>query len=688
MDKLTEEQLNNKTLNDLRELAKMFKELTGYKGGLSLLKRKSDLVEFILSAQEQLSASQASTAAKGKAGGSAVQAELDAGDKVAEDIKKDVAEKRQSQDRVRKGRGGRDLPVRFVEAAEPQDGENAEVAVVEKGEERGRKRREWETRVEANEGDDMPVARRGRRGERVEREERNEERRNRRGERDEERRGRRLDREERPEEERRSRRRERDDERLDYRRRNLVEPEDDGGRYRREDDYLEEALDPEERAEELNARSMYRGTEARGRRNSRLDLDDYDRDYDSDYQREERMPRRSERYRDDYEDEEYEEEKQPVPFVSGVLELRSDGNGGMLRGVTFKPCDNDVYVPMPVIKSNNLRCGDMVTGIIGRAPKHGEGNFASMSRVVSVNGMDPEAAKKRPIFDQMVPIFPDEQFKLEFMPTELSTRIIDIFCPIGKGQRALIVSPPKAGKTMMLKNIARGIVANAPEVVLMALLVDERPEEVTDMERSIRGQVIASTFDESSEQHIRISNLTLERARRLVELGKDVVIILDSLTRLGRACNNAAPNSGRTMTGGLDISALHVPKRLFGSARNIENGGSLTIIATALIETNSKMDEVIFEEFKGTGNMEVNLSRKLAENRIYPAIDVRKSGTRHDEKLLSPDMMNKVTAMRHRLSTAFAGEKEYAQVELVIKSMLPHKTNEEFLGGARTNNAQ
>lgn len=362
-----------------------------------------------------------------------------------------------------------------------------------------------------------------------------------------------------------------------------------------------------------------------------------------------------------------------VVFVTGVLDVLPDGFG-FLRGRTYKPEASDVFVPAPMIKRHSLRVGDMVTGII-RSPKHGE-NFCGLAQVVSVNGMEPEQAVRRPMFDHLTPVFPDSQYLLETDSKDMSGRIIDIFAPIGKGQRGLIVSPPKAGKTILLKKIAAGIAANFPEALLFALLVDERPEEVTDMDRSIQGEVIASTFDEAPEQHIRISQLVMERARRLVELGKDVVVLLDSLTRMGRACNNTTPPSGRTLSGGLDIAALRMPKRFFGSARNVENGGSLTIIATALIDTGSKMDEVIFEEFKGTGNMEIDLSRRLAERRIFPAIDIKKSGTRHDECLMNEQALEVMTKLRRALD-ALSGEQD--PTEVILGKMKLTRSNVDFL---------
>ena len=384
-----------------------------------------------------------------------------------------------------------------------------------------------------------------------------------------------------------------------------------------------------------------------------------------------------------------EEPYQPtlIKCVTGVLEIKPDG-AGMLRGITFKERNSDVFVQAQIIKSVGLRVGDMVTGIVS-SPKQGD-SFFGLKEVLAVNGESPAKAKRRPVFDQLVPIYPNEPYKLEYDPDELTTRIIDLFSPLGRGQRCLIVAPPKAGKTVMLRHIAMGIRANCKDAIMFALLVDERPEEVTDMMRSIEGTVVASTFDEPYEQHIRMSNLLLEHARRLVELGKDVVIIMDSLTRLGRACNNNAPTSGRTMSGGLDISALRMPKHLFGSARNIEGAGSLTIIATALIETGSKMDEVIFEEFKGTGNMEVNLNRKLAERRVFPAIDLPRTGTRHDELLYSSsnDYFWFANTVRQQASMGL-GENDYKQVEAVIKSMSARprglkETNAEYVTRIKT----
>lgn len=364
--------------------------------------------------------------------------------------------------------------------------------------------------------------------------------------------------------------------------------------------------------------------------------------------------------------------KQGLNFSSGILEILPDGYG-FLRSATYLPGSSDIYISQSQIKRFNLRLGDHVAGQI-RPPKNGE-KYYGLLRVLAVNDQDPEVIRMRPHFDRLTPIFPNERYNLETLASDISTRIIDLLSPIGKGQRGLIVSPPKAGKTILLKKIANGISNNFPETVLMALLIDERPEEVTDMERSIKGEVVSSTFDEPPEQHARISELLLERAKRLVEMGKDVVILLDSITRLARAYNNIIPASGRTLSGGLDTTALRMPKRFFGSARKIEEGGSLTIIATALVETGSKMDDVIFEEFKGTGNMELDLDRRLAEKRIYPAIDIKKSGTRHEELLIPDTELKKIWLLRRAFDLFDPGDVTEKFVEKLSKT----KSNEDFL---------
>jgi len=355
----------------------------------------------------------------------------------------------------------------------------------------------------------------------------------------------------------------------------------------------------------------------------------------------------------------------------GILDIVSDGFG-FLRGDRMLPGPNDVYVSQSQIRRFGLRTGDRVWGQI-RPPKESERYF-SLLRVELINGVDPETARKRPSFDQLTPIFPNEQVKLETEANILPTRLVDLVAPIGRGQRGLIVSPPKAGKTLLLKAIANGITANYTDMHLMVLLIGERPEEVTDMRRSVRGEVISSTFDEPVEDHTKVAEMTLERAKRLVEGGQDVVILMDSITRLARAYNLDMPPSGRTLSGGIDPVALYPPKRFFGAARNIENGGSLTIIATCLVDTGSRMDDVIYEEFKGTGNMELHLDRKLSEKRIFPAIDITRSGTRREEMLLG-DTMRQVWTLRRMVS--MLGENE--GTELVLTRMAKTRSNVEFL---------
>ena len=367
-------------------------------------------------------------------------------------------------------------------------------------------------------------------------------------------------------------------------------------------------------------------------------------------------------------------ERQGTILSGGVLSVVDDGFG-FLRGDRLVPGPNDVYVSQSQIRRFALRNGDYVTGQV-RQPKDSE-KYYGLLRVEAINGVDPETAKQRPNFEELTPIFPDEMLPLETDNTELSQRLVDLFAPVGRGQRGLIVSPPKAGKTMLLKSIAHGITQNNPEVYLMVLLVGERPEEVTDMRRSVRGDVIASTFDEPVEDHTRIAEIAIERARRLVETGQDVVILLDSITRLARAYNLAVPTSGRTLSGGIDPIALYPPKRFFGSARNIEHGGSLTIIATCLIETGSRMDDVIFEEFKGTGNMEIRLDRRLAEKRIYPAMDIFASSTRREDLLFSEEQLRQVWLLRRM--AAMVGDQGTDATERVIERVAKTESNSEFL---------
>ncbi|HLS46602.1 MAG TPA: transcription termination factor Rho [Ornithinicoccus sp.] len=375
----------------------------------------------------------------------------------------------------------------------------------------------------------------------------------------------------------------------------------------------------------------------------------------------------------------YTEDDVLVP-VAGVLDLLD--NYGFIRTTGYLPGPSDVYVPMGIVRKNGLRKGDAVTGAIkaGDQQQHSGGRgdrqkYNALVRLDTVNGQTPDEAKARPEFAKLTPLYPQDRLRLETEQKNLTTRMIDLVSPIGKGQRGLIVSPPKAGKTLILQSIANAITQNNPEAHLMVVLVDERPEEVTDMQRTVKGEVIASTFDRPAEDHTTVAELAIERAKRLVEMGGDVVVLLDSITRLGRAYNLAAPASGRILSGGVDSSALYPPKRFFGAARNIENGGSLTILATALVETGSKMDEVIFEEFKGTGNMELRLSRQLADRRIFPAIDVNPSGTRREEILMGSEELKIMWKLRRVLSALDSQQ----AVELLLDRLRKTRSNHEFL---------
>lgn len=359
-------------------------------------------------------------------------------------------------------------------------------------------------------------------------------------------------------------------------------------------------------------------------------------------------------------------------IVTGILEVLPDGYG-FLRGENYLPTPKDVYVSPVQIKRFRLDTGDKIKGI-KRIPKESE-KFPALIYVGEVNGQHPENAMKRRSFDDLTPIYPNKRIQLETIPTEYTMRLMDLISPIGKGQRGMIVAPPKAGKTTILKKIANSITTNNPEIELIVLLIDERPEEVTDMKRSINGDVIYSTFDEVPEHHVKVAEMVLERAKRLVEQKKDVVILLDSITRLARAYNLVIPSSGRTLSGGLDPSALHKPKRFFGAARNTEDAGSLTILATALVETGSRMDDVIFEEFKGTGNMEVHLDRKLSEKRVFPAIDINKSGTRKEELLLSKEELETVFALRKTMANMNVQE----MTEQLMEQIVETKSNQEFI---------
>lgn len=363
-------------------------------------------------------------------------------------------------------------------------------------------------------------------------------------------------------------------------------------------------------------------------------------------------------------------------FADGVLEILPDGFG-FLRSLdtSFTASTDDIYISPSQVRRFNLHTGDMIEGEV-RTPKDGERYFA-LTKLDKVNGLPPEQNKHKMMFENLTPLFPKEQMRLERdikAEENITGRLIDIIAPIGRGQRALIVAPPKSGKTMMMQSIAHAITANYPDVHMMVLLVDERPEEVTEMQRSVKGEIIASTFDEPAARHVHVAEMVIERAKRLVEMGKDVVILLDSITRLARAYNNVVPSSGKVLSGGVDSNALQRPKRFFGAARNVEEGGSLTIIATALVDTGSRMDEVIFEEFKGTGNSELHLNRRLYDKRVFPAIELNKSGTRREELLLSPEILQKTRILRQFMYNM----DEIESMEMVIKSMKATKNNTEF----------
>ena len=372
-------------------------------------------------------------------------------------------------------------------------------------------------------------------------------------------------------------------------------------------------------------------------------------------------------------------EQNGVISGSGVLEILPDGFG-FLRAVDYNylPSPDDIYISPSQIRRFNLKTGDTISGEV-RPPKEGEKYFALL-KVDTVNYESPEQARDKILFDNLTPLYPLEKLNLEYDPKNYSTRTLDLFAPIGKGQRGLIVSPPRAGKTVLLQDIAHSISANHPEVVLMVLLIDERPEEVTDMQRSVAGEVIASTFDEPASCHVQVAEMVIEKAKRLVEHKKDVVILLDSITRLARAYNTVVPPSGKVLSGGVDSNALHKPKRFFGAARNIENGGSLTIISTALIDTGSRMDEVIFEEFKGTGNMELHLDRRIADRRVFPAFDLIRSGTRKEEMLIPKNNLNRVWILRRLLQEMNPVD----AMEFIIGKIKKTETNQEFLDSMNT----
>ena len=361
-------------------------------------------------------------------------------------------------------------------------------------------------------------------------------------------------------------------------------------------------------------------------------------------------------------------------LFTGILDIVPDGFG-FLRAMegNFGDSQNDTYVSLSQIKKFALRVGDIITGQV-REPKEGEKYYALL-KIEAINYKSINEAKQRPLFDNLTPIFPTEQLRLEYDPLRLTGRVLDLFTPIGKGQRALIVAPPRTGKTELMKELAQGITRNHPETELIVLLIDERPEEITDMQRSVHGEVFSSTFDMPALNHVRVAELVIEKAKRMVEVGKDVVILLDSITRLARAYNTATPSSGKVLSGGVDANALHKPKRFFGAARNIEDGGSLTIVATALIDTGSRMDDVIFEEFKGTGNSEMVLDRSISDRRIYPALNILKSGTRKDELLISPENLARIWAIRN----AIASMDDIEALKFLYPKMSKTKNNEEFL---------
>ena len=371
-----------------------------------------------------------------------------------------------------------------------------------------------------------------------------------------------------------------------------------------------------------------------------------------------------------------------IIFAEGALEILPDGYG-FLRSPqnSYLPGPDDIYISPSQIRLFNLKTGDTVYGQI-RSPKEGE-KFFALLRIETVNYEDPYVAQTRVPFENLTPLYPNEKFKLETVSTELSTRIVDLFAPIGKGQRLLIVAPPKAGKTTLMQKVANAIKANNPEVYLIVLLIDERPEEVTEMERSINAEVISSTFDEQATRHVQVAEMVLEKAKRLVEHKRDVVIFLDSITRLARAYNQTVPTSGKVLSGGVDSNALHKPKRFFGAARNIEEGGSLTIISTSLVETGSRMDEVIFEEFKGTGNSEIDLDRKLAERRLFPAINIKKSGTRREELLLSEGELQRMWILRKVLNDM----EDADMLSLIMDKMKKSKDNDAFLASMNVGSA-
>ncbi len=553
--------------------------------------------------------------------------------------------------------------------AEPEAAPEASEAVTERRQPRTRNRRRSEAAAAPEETAEAPAAeqRPERTEQRAERTEQRAEQREQRGERTEQR-------EQRGE---RTEQREQRGERTEQR-----EQADSGDQSRERRDSRgrrEDNTDLDETGNRRNRRNRRDRNDQNERSDRRGGQDSRDGNTRSDRFRDRNERRRGRAQGPDVDDIEVTEDDVLLP-VAGILDVLE--NYAFIRTSGYLPGANDVYVSLAQVKKYNLRKGDAVVGAI-RAPREGEDRnqqssrqkFNALVRVTSVNGKTPEELKDRVEFAKLVPLYPSERLRLETDPKKIGPRVIDLVAPIGKGQRGLIVSPPKAGKTLILQSIANAITTNNPEVHLMMVLVDERPEEVTDMQRTVKGEVIASTFDRPADDHTTVAELSIERAKRLVEMGMDVVVLLDSMTRLGRAYNLAAPASGRILSGGVDSAALYPPKRFFGAARNIENGGSLTILATALVETGSKMDEVIFEEFKGTGNMELRLSRQLADKRIFPAVDVNASGTRREENLLSPEEVKIMWKLRRVLS----GLEQQQSLELLTNKIRETQSNVEFL---------
>jgi transcription termination factor Rho len=558
--------------------------------------------------------------------------------------------------------------------AEPEAAPEASEAVTERRQPRTRNRRRSETAAAPEETAEAPAAE-----QRPERTEQRSDQREQRGERTEQREQRAERTEQRAERtEQREQRAERTEQREQREQREQADSGDQS-RERRDRGRREDNNDLEDTGNRRNRRNRRDRNDQNERSDRRGGQDSRDGNTRSDRFRDRNERRRGRAQGPDVDDIEVTEDDVLLP-VAGILDVLE--NYAFIRTSGYLPGANDVYVSLAQVKKYNLRKGDAVVGAI-RAPREGEDRnqqssrqkFNALVRVTSVNGKTPEELKDRVEFAKLVPLYPSERLRLETDPKKIGPRVIDLVAPIGKGQRGLIVSPPKAGKTLILQSIANAITTNNPEVHLMMVLVDERPEEVTDMQRTVKGEVIASTFDRPADDHTTVAELSIERAKRLVEMGMDVVVLLDSMTRLGRAYNLAAPASGRILSGGVDSAALYPPKRFFGAARNIENGGSLTILATALVETGSKMDEVIFEEFKGTGNMELRLSRQLADKRIFPAVDVNASGTRREENLLSPEEVKIMWKLRRVLS----GLEQQQSLELLTNKIRETQSNVEFL---------